>query len=108
MNSLVLKKGREKSLLRRHPWIFSGAVEKASGKPGETLEVVGTGKKLLARAAYSLTSQIRARVWTFDPNEEVDVAFFRHRIQKALALRETLPAARHANALRLIHGESDG
>ena len=108
MNSLVLKKGREKSLLRRHPWIFSGAVEKASGKPGETLEVVGTGKKLLARAAYSLTSQIRARVWTFDPAEEVDVEFFRNRIQKALALREALPAARHANALRLVHGESDG
>jgi 23S rRNA (cytosine1962-C5)-methyltransferase len=108
MNSLLLKKGREKSLLRRHPWIFSGAVEKASGKPGETLEVVSTGKKLLARAAYSPKSQIRARVWTFDPAEEVDVEFFRNRIQKALALREALPAARHANALRLVHGESDG
>jgi 23S rRNA (cytosine1962-C5)-methyltransferase len=108
MNSLLLKKGREKSLLRRHPWIFSGAVERASGKPGETLEVVSTGKKLLARAAYSPKSQIRARVWTFDPAEEVDVEFFRNRIQKALALREALPAARHANALRLVHGESDG
>jgi 23S rRNA (cytosine1962-C5)-methyltransferase len=108
MNSLLLKKGREKSLLRRHPWIFSGAVEKAGGKPGETLEVFGSGKKLLARAAYSPKSQIRARVWTFDLAEEVDVAFFRNRIQKALALREALPAARHANALRLIHGESDG
>jgi 23S rRNA (cytosine1962-C5)-methyltransferase len=108
MNSLILKKGREKSLLRRHPWIFSGAVEKGGGKPGETVEVLGAGKKLLARAAYSPKSQIRARVWTFDPAEEVDVAFFRNRIQKALALREALPAARHANALRLIHGESDG
>jgi len=108
MNSLVLKKGREKSLLRRHPWIFSGAVEKEGGKPGETVEVLATGKKLLARAAYSPKSQIRARVWTFDPAEEVDVAFFRNRIQKALALREALPAARHANALRLVHGESDG
>ena len=108
MNSLILKKGREKSLLRRHPWIFSGSVEKGGGKPGETVEVLATGKKLLARAAYSPKSQIRARVWTFDPAEEVDVAFFRNRIQKALALREALPAARHANALRLVHGESDG
>jgi 23S rRNA (cytosine1962-C5)-methyltransferase len=108
MNSLVLKKGRDKSLRRRHPWIFSGAVEKAGGKAGETVEVVDAGKKFLARAAYSPKSQIRARVWTFDPKEEVDAAFFRHRIQKALALREALPAAKHTNALRLVNGESDG
>ena len=108
MNPLILKKGREKSLLRRHPWIFSGAVEKASGKPGETLEVRAAGGKVLARAAYSPKSQIRARVWSFDPGEAVDVAFFRNRVQKALALREGLPAAKHTNALRLINGESDG
>jgi 23S rRNA (cytosine1962-C5)-methyltransferase len=108
MNPLVLKKGREKSLLRRHPWIFSGAVEKASGKPGETLEVRSTSGKVLARAAYSPKSQIRARVWTFDAGEQVDAAFFRNRVQKALALRESLPAAKHTNALRLINGESDG
>jgi 23S rRNA (cytosine1962-C5)-methyltransferase len=107
MNSLVLKKGREKSLKRRHPWIFSGAVEKASGKAGETLEVVDAAKNKVARAAYSPKSQIRARVWTFDPKEEIDAAFFRARLTKALALREALPAARHTNALRLVHGESD-
>ena len=108
MNPLILKKGREKSLLRRHPWIFSGAVEKANGKPGETLEVRSTSGKVLARAAYSPKSQIRARVWTFDAAEQVDAAFFRNRVQKALALREALPAAKHTNALRLINGESDG
>jgi len=108
VNQLVLKKGREKSLKRRHPWIFSGAVEKAAGKPGETLEVVDSAKKFVARAAYSPKSQIRARVWTFDPEESVDVDFFRSRVEKALALREALPAAKHANALRLVHGESDG
>ena len=105
---IQLKRGREKSLKRRHPWIFSGAVEKASGKTGDTLDVVDAAKKFVARAAYSPKSQIRARVWTFDPQEQVDADFFRKRIEKALALREALPAAKHTNALRLIHGESDG
>jgi 23S rRNA (cytosine1962-C5)-methyltransferase len=108
--NLLLKKGRDKSLRRRHPWIFSGAVDKVNGKPapGDTVEVLDGTKKLLARAAYSPKSQIRARVWTFDPEEEVGASFFRRRIERALALREALPARRHTNALRLVHGESDG
>ncbi|HJY77488.1 MAG TPA: class I SAM-dependent rRNA methyltransferase [Burkholderiales bacterium] len=110
MSVLVLKKGREKSLRRRHPWLFSGAVEKVSGKPGtgDTVEIKDASGKSHGRAAYSPKSQIRARVWTFDPSEEVDAAFFRRRIERALALREALPARRHTNALRLVHGESDG
>jgi len=108
VNHLVLKKGRDKSLRRRHPWIFSGAVEKGGGKPGETVEVRDASGKVLAHAAYSPKSQIRARVWTFGAAEAIDADFFRGRIQKALALREALPAAKHANALRLVHGESDG
>jgi 23S rRNA (cytosine1962-C5)-methyltransferase len=107
---IELKAGREKSLRRRHPWIFSGAVEKVGGKPGpgDTVEVKDKAGKFWARAAYSPTSQIRARVWTFDAAEEVDAAFFRNRIMRALALREGLPAAKVGNALRLVHGESDG
>jgi len=108
MNSLVLKKGRDKSLRRRHPWLFSGAVEKAAGKPGDTVAVRDADGQVLAHAAYSPKSQIRARVWTFDAAEAVDADFFRGRLQKALALREALPAAKHTNALRLVHGESDG
>jgi len=108
MNSLVLKKGREKSVKRRHPWIFSGAVEKAGGKPGETVQVRDIAGNPVAIAAYSPQSQIRARVWTFDLKEEIDADFFRRRIEKALALREALPAAKHANALRLVNAESDG
>ena len=108
--NLLLKKGREKSLKRRHPWIFSGAVEKVNGTPavGDTVDVLDGTKKLLARAAYSPKSQIRARVWSFDLAEAVDAGFFRNRVQQAVALREALPAAKHANALRLVHGESDG
>src|ERR687897_1410661 len=108
MNHLVLKQGRDKSLRRRHPWIFSGAVEKAAGTAGETLEVRDSSGKVLAHAAYSPKSQIRARVWTFDPAEAVDAGFFRNRIQRALVLRDALPAAKHTNALRLVNGESDG
>jgi 23S rRNA (cytosine1962-C5)-methyltransferase len=105
---IKLKRGREKSLKRRHPWIFSGAVEKATGKAGDTLEVQDASGKPIALAAYSPKSQIRARVWTFNMKEAVDAAFFRNRVQKALALRETLPAAKHTNAMRLINGENDG
>jgi len=110
MSTLILKRGREKSLRRRHPWLFSGAIEKLSGKPGagDTVEIRDASGKPLGRAAYSPKSQIRARMWSFDANEEVDAAFFRRRIQRALALREALPARRHTNALRLVHGESDG
>jgi 23S rRNA (cytosine1962-C5)-methyltransferase len=107
---IVLKRGREKSLRRRHPWIFSGAVERVTGKPasGDTVEVKDSSGQTLARASYSPKSQIRARAWTFDPAEEVDAGFFRRRVMRAAALREALPAARHANAFRLVHGESDG
>jgi 23S rRNA (cytosine1962-C5)-methyltransferase len=110
MSALVLKKGREKSLLRHHPWIFSGAVERVTGKPapGETLEVRSARGAVLAQAAWSPKSQIRARVWSFAPQEPIDGEFFRRRVRVALALRAALPAAKHANALRLVHGESDG
>lgn len=73
----MLAKGREKSLLRRHPWVFSGAVARMEGKAslGETIDIVDHQGKWLARGAYSPASQIRARVWTFDPNESIDIAF---------------------------------
>ena len=110
MNSLFLKKGRERSVKRRHPWVFSGAIEKVAGdaQPGETVQVRDIAGNPLALAAFSPQSQIRARVWTFNHEEEVDAAFFRGRLTRALALRESLPAARHTNALRLVNGESDG
>jgi 23S rRNA (cytosine1962-C5)-methyltransferase len=110
MSSVVLKKGREKSLRRRHPWLFSGAIDKVIGKPepGDTVDIQDGSGKVIARGAYSPKSQIRLRAWTYDPQEEIDAKFFRARIERALALREVLPARRHTNALRLVHGESDG
>lgn len=110
MPTLTLKPGREKALLRRHPWIFSGAVLRVDGEPqsGATLEVLSSTGDFLARAAYSPESQIRARVWTFDPHEQVNADFFRRRIQAALRARELWNLQRETDAFRLIHAESDG
>lgn len=110
MKTLTLKAGREKSVKRRHPWIFSGAVERVTGDPqsGDTVEIRAADGKPLALAAYSPQSQIRARAWSFEPGTAIDAAFFRARLQAALRLREALPAARHTNAMRLVHAESDG
>ena len=110
MASIILKSGREKSLLRRHPWVFSGAVGQVNGDPasGATVDVRAADGAFLARAAYSPSSQIRARVWSFDPEETVDADFFRRRILAALARRTTLGLSAASDAFRLVHAESDG
>jgi len=109
MKAITLARGREKSLKRHHPWIFSGAVARVEGAPaaGETVRVIDASGQFLALAAWSPKSQIRARVWRFDEGP-VDVAFFEARLAAALALRAQLPASRHSNAVRLVHSESDG
>lgn len=106
---LVIKQGKEKALLRKHPWVFTGAVAKIKGKPGlgDTVEVVDSRGKFLGRAAYSPHSQICARIWTFDANEQVDVEFFKGRFERALRMRQAvLPEG--TTGYRLIAGESDG
>ncbi|WP_413739217.1 23S rRNA (cytosine(1962)-C(5))-methyltransferase RlmI [Sodalis sp. RH21] len=107
---LFLAKGREKSLLRRHPWIFSGAVQRLEGKPqsGETIDICDDKGNWLARAAYSPSSQIRARVWSFQADEDIDVDFFVRRLTTAQRLRDVLAARDGLDAYRLIAGESDG
>jgi 23S rRNA (cytosine1962-C5)-methyltransferase len=106
----VLKRGRERSLKRRHPWIFSGAIERVQGAPaaGDTVPVRSADGQILALAAWSPSSQIRARVWSFRADATIDAAFFRARVGAALAFRNALPAAGHTNALRLVHAEADG
>jgi 23S rRNA (cytosine1962-C5)-methyltransferase len=105
---LVLKPGREKSLRHRHPWVFSGAVARIEGDPGlgETVEVVAQDGSFLARAAYCAASQIRARVWSFDPAEQIDATFIERRLAEAIARRASMRAG--SDAMRLVHGESDG
>lgn len=110
MKILQLKPGREKALLRQHPWIFSGAVHKVLGDPvaGETVTVQDNHGRELGQAAYSPASQIRARMWSWDPDEAVGADFFRQRLEQALALRAGLPERDVTDAWRLVHGESDG
>jgi 23S rRNA (cytosine1962-C5)-methyltransferase len=107
---ILLKRGRERSLKRRHPWIFSGAVERVEGNPasGDTVPVRSADGQVLALAAWSPSSQIRARAWSFDAAAMIDAAFFQQRIDAAIAFRTALPAQKHTNALRLVHGEADG
>ncbi|TSA15324.1 MAG: methyltransferase domain-containing protein [Betaproteobacteria bacterium] len=110
MKQLTLKPGREKSLERRHPWIFSGAVARVQGDPetGDTVAVRSGGGEFLAWAAFSPVSQIRARVWSWLEAEPVDGALLRARLRQALAARAALLSAKDSDALRLVHGESDG
>ena len=107
---IILHKGKEKSLLRGHPWIFDGAIAEVAGNPasGETVDVLAEDGQWLARAAYSPASKIRARVWTFNQEEQIDQAFFDRRIRLALAYREKLAISSFTNTYRIIHGEADG
>jgi 23S rRNA (cytosine1962-C5)-methyltransferase len=106
---IILKPGREKSLLRRHPWIFSGAIHNVEGEPapGATVDLFSAKGEFLARAAYSPESQIRARVWTF-ADELVDADFLRRRIQRSIHAREIWNLSQETDAIRLVHAESDG
>jgi len=107
MNKLILKTEREKSLKRRHPWVFSGAVAKVQGSPapGETIGVWSATGEFLAVAAYSPDSQIVARVWDWE-DRAIDAAFFTERVRQAVGQRQALMG--EAGAMRLVHGESDG
>lgn len=110
MNRVFLKKGRERSLLRGHPWVFSGAIRhvEVDPQPGETVDLISDDGRFLGRGAYSPVSQIRVRVWTFDHREAIDGSFFKVRIQAAIALRESLKIPEQTNAFRLISAEADG
>ena len=112
MLTITLKPGKEKSLLRRHPWIFPASVARVDGKPeekhkpGATALVQSASGQFLARAAWSPKSQIRARVWSFNENEAVDHALIKRRVKQALAYRAA--TVRDSDAVRLIFGEADG
>lgn len=107
---LILKAGKERSVMRRHPWIFEGSVDQLQGRArtGDTVEVITHDGRALGRAAWSPHSQIRARMWTFDPQQSIDDVFFRRRITDAVTWRRALPELQGQNGMRLLHGESDG
>ncbi|WP_371193141.1 class I SAM-dependent methyltransferase [Glaciecola sp. SC05] len=112
--SVTLKITREKSLMRRHPWVFEGAIESVSGQPrsGATVDIFDDKGNWIAKGAYSPESQIRVRVWSFDENEVIDDGFFKRRIQYAFDTRQAWMShsanAMSTNAYRLVASESDG
>lgn len=106
MKVITLREGKERSLLRRHPWVFQGSLAKGKADPGETVRVQAHDGRFLAWASFSPTSMIRVRAWSFDEGERIDESFFERRIAQALAMRARLPIA--SDAVRLIHGEADG
>jgi 23S rRNA (cytosine1962-C5)-methyltransferase len=106
MKVVKLREGKDRSLQRRHPWVFEGSIAGGKADSGETVRIESRDGGFLGWGAYSPSSRIRVRVWSFDAAERIDAAFFERRIGRALALRQRLPI--HSNARRLIHGESDG
>ncbi len=119
---ITIKQGKEKSLLDGALHVYASAVERIDGKPGERLQSGATALlqsssgKFLARAGFSPASQIRARVWSFDPNEAIDHAFIKRRVKAAVARRTGTGGSpgkagkgRDSKApLRLVAGEEDG
>jgi len=95
--------------MRRHPWVFSGAVAKKQDSlaPGETVEIRSAGGEFLAVAAFSPNSRIIARVWDWQPRA-VDSALISHRVLSAAGARNELLAKETTDAVRLVHGENDG
>ncbi len=109
MTRIHLLPGKEKSLLRRHPWIFDGALKEKNAPvpPGETVAVCDAKDRMLAVGAWSPASQLRIRVWSFDPAETIDKNFFRRQIGRAVDLRRQLGLLDPAGGCRLIYSESD-
>ncbi len=106
MKTIKLRPGRERSLQKRHPWIFEGSIARGAADAGETVRVEADDGTFLAWAAFSPTSQIRARAWSFVEAERIDAALLERRIRAAVAMRARL--AIDSDGLRLIHGEADG
>ena len=109
LTRVTLQPGREKSLAQWHPWVFSGSIATVDGAPaaGDTVLLHAFDGTPLASAAWSPASKIRARVWSFDPRQDIGPGFFHARVVDAVRARDEFLDSTH-DACRLIHGESDG
>jgi 23S rRNA (cytosine1962-C5)-methyltransferase len=109
MKQVVLKDGREKSVLRRHPWVFSGAIQRVTGSPGsgETVRIVTDRGQFMGSGAWSPDSQMSVRMWSFI-EEDIDKGFFFRKIGEAVGLRKPPVFNEENTGVRLIHSESDG
>ncbi len=107
--TIILKPGKEKPVLQKHPWVFSGAIARVDGNPtdGDTVLVADSQGQPLACGGYNSRSQIRVRIWTWDLDEAVDAGFFAEQLRRSWERRESLRAANHTTAYRLVNAESD-
>ncbi len=106
MKILRLKPGKERSLARRHPWIFESAIARGSADSGETVRVESHEGQFLAWAAFSPVSKIRARAWSFVETQRIDAAFLSSLCKKAVEARALFDI--RSDGMRLVHGEADG
>lgn len=107
--AVILKTGREKPVRQRHPWVFSGAIAAipVEAADGAIVDVRDARGLFLARGYLNRRSQIQVRLLTWDPAEAIDAAFWRRRMQAAIAMRAALPEVQGCDALRLINAEND-
>jgi 23S rRNA (cytosine1962-C5)-methyltransferase len=110
LQTIFLKKSADSFIKRKHPWIFSGAVEKVEGNPsnGETVQILTSNNTFVGFGSYSPSSQIRVRVWSFNPDEKIDSDFFRRKILTSSDARKKNIDTLQTNAYRIINAESDG
>ena len=107
--TVVLKRNRARPVLQRHPWVFSGAIERIEGEvaDGDVVEVRDAGRNWLARGYLNRRSQIAVRLLTWRQDEVIDGEFWRRRLERAAAARRSLAGDAATTAYRLVHAESD-
>lgn len=107
---LTLKKGREKPVINRHPWVFSGAIARIDGEPtpGDIVDVLASDGRWLARGYYNPHSQIRLRILTWQGEQEIDSDFWAARLERAVTGRNLLELEPDTTAYRLVNAEADG
>lgn len=107
---IILKSGREKSVLHRHPWLFSGAIGRVVGdpEPGDIVRVHSSNGEFLAHAYYNPRSQISLRLLSWDAAESIDERWWRGAIARSIARRKALSTNPETNSYRLIYSEADG
>ncbi len=106
MKSIRLREGKERALQRRHPWVFEGSIARGSADAGELVRVEAHDGHFLAWGAYSPSSMIRVRAWSFDEGQRIDAGFIEARLHRAITWRSRLAIA--SDGQRLVHGEADG
>lgn len=96
--------------MRRHPWVFSGAISRTENSPtlGDTVNIFSAQGQFLAQAAYHPQAQIAARVWSWEQEASIDADFIHRRIAQAIAFRRQMGLTKLSTGMRIIHGESDG